>query len=55
MLRIEPPLIAPLTPAEAEADSIGSFHAAIEAIGAGVKAGERLVPTTGYFGRSAAE
>ncbi len=33
---------------DAEADSIGSYHAAIKAIGDGVKAGEPL-PTTGYF------
>lgn len=40
----------PLTPEEDAADSIGSFHTTIDAIGQRVKAGEP-VPTTGYFGR----
>ena len=40
-----------LTPEEDAADSIGSFHVAIGAIGDRVKAGA-AVPTTGYFERS---
>jgi hypothetical protein len=39
-----------LTPDEDAADSLGSFHVAIDAIGERVKAGEPL-PTTGYFAR----
>lgn len=34
-----------------EADSIGSYYAAIEEIGRRVKAGEEPAPTSGYFGR----
>ncbi len=43
----EGPLFA--APFDPEADSIGSYHAAIEEIGRRVKAGDPL-PTTGYFG-----
>jgi hypothetical protein len=34
------PLLSPLSEAESEADAIGSYYAAIQAIGERVKAGE---------------
>src|SRR5690242_2711371 len=35
---------------DAEADSVGSYYAAMEEIGRRVKSGEEPPPTTGYFG-----